>query len=129
MPDNNNRNEIQTLKAVSAMWDQALVSNDADAIGRFMADDWVIVSERGATKKVDFLAVVASGDLTHETFKGEIISVRQHGEAAVLTGRVRNNGHYKGQPFSSDEWTTYVFVKRHGTWLCVHSHITAVKEA
>jgi len=128
MPDNNNPNDIQTLKAVSAAWDQALVSNDAEAIGRFMADDWVIVSERGATKKADFLAVVASGDLTHEAFKGEISSVRQYGEAAVLTGRVRNNGHYKGQPFSSDEWTTDVFVKRKGTWLCVHSHITTAKE-
>lgn len=129
MPDINNPNEIQTLKAVSAAWDQALVSNDAQAIGQFMADDWVIVSERGATKKADFLAVVASGDLTHETFKGEIISVRQYGEAAVVTGRVRNNGHYKGRPFSSDEWTTDVFVKRNGRWLCVHSHITTAKEA
>jgi ketosteroid isomerase-like protein len=128
MPDNNNPNEIQTLEAVSAAWEQAMISNDAEAIGRFMAEDWVIVSERGITKKADFLAVVASGDLTHETFKGEIISVRQYGEAAVLTGRVRNNGHYKGQPFSSDEWTTDVFVKRNGTWLCVHSHITTVKE-
>jgi uncharacterized protein (TIGR02246 family) len=123
MPDNN-PNEIQTLKAVSAAWEQAMVSNDAEAIGRFMADDWVIVSERGVTTKEKFLAVVASGDLTHETFKGEIISVRQYGEAAVVTGRVKNNGHYKGQPFTSDEWTTDVFVKRNGKWLCVHSHIT-----
>jgi ketosteroid isomerase-like protein len=129
MPDNNNPNEVQTLKAMSAAWDQAMVSNDAEAISRFMADDWVIVSERGFTKKTDFLAVVVSGDLTHETFKGEIISVRQYGNAAVLTGRVRNNGHYKGQPFNSDEWTTDVFVKRNGTWLCVHSHITRAKEA
>jgi ketosteroid isomerase-like protein len=128
MPDNNNHNEIQTLKAVSAAWDQAMVSNDAEAIGRFMAEDWVIISEHGVMTKEKFLAVVASGDLTHETFKGEIVSVRQHGEAAVVTGRVRNNGHYKGQPFSSDEWTTDVFVKRNGKWLCVHSHITTAKE-
>lgn len=128
MPENNNPNEIQTLKAVSAVWDQAIISNDANAIGRFMADDWVIVSERGATKKADFLAVVASGDLTHETFKGEITSVRQYGDAAVMTGRVKNNGHYKGQPFSADEWTTDVFIKRNGQWLCVHSHITTAKE-
>jgi len=127
MPDNN-PNEIQIVKDVSAAWDQALVSNDAEAIGRFMADDWVIVSERGVTKKTAFLAVVASGDLTHEAFKGETLSARQYGDSAVLTGRVRNNGHYKGQPFSSDEWTTDVFVKRNGTWLCVHSHITTAKE-
>lgn len=121
--------EIQILEALSAAWERAMISNDAEVIGRFMTDDWVIVSERGVTKKEDFLAVVVSGDLTHETFKGEIISVRQYGDAAVLTGRVWNNGHYKGQPFSSDEWTTDVFIKRDGTWLCVHSHITTAKEA
>ncbi len=120
--------EIATLAAVSAAWEQAMITNDAEVIGRFMVDDWVIVSERGVTKKPDFLAVVASGGLTHETFKGEIISIRQYGEAAIVVGRVRNNGHYKGRPFSADEWTTDVFVKRNGTWLCVHSHITAVKE-
>jgi len=129
MLNNNNPNEIQTLEAVSAAWEQAMVSNEAEAIGRFMADDWVIVSETGVTKKADFLAVVASGDLTHETFKGEILSVRQYGEAAVLTGRVKNSGHYQGQPFSSDEYTTDVFVKRDRQWLCVHSQITTAKEA
>jgi uncharacterized protein (TIGR02246 family) len=123
MPDNN-PDEIQTLKAVSAAWDQAIVSNDAQAIGQCMAEDWVIISERGATKKADFLAVVASGDLTHEHFKGDIHSVQLFGDTAVLTGRVENNGHYKGRPFRSDEWTTDVYVKRNGRWLCVHSHIT-----
>ena len=63
--EQNLREELQDL---SAAWESAMVSNDADAIGRFMAEDWMIVSERGATKRDDFLTVVASGDLTHETF-------------------------------------------------------------
>lgn len=101
--------EIATLEAVSAAWEQAMISNDAEAIGRFMGDDWVIVWEHGVMTKDKFLAVVTSGDLTDETFKGEIISVRQYDEAAVVTGRVRSNGHYKDQPFSADEWTTDVY--------------------
>ena len=68
-----------------------------DEIGRFMADDWIIVAASGVTTREDFLAVVASGDLTHETFRGEIISVRLYGDVAVVTGRVRNTGHYKGR--------------------------------
>lgn len=117
----------EDLKAVSAAWEKAIISNDANAIGRFMTDDWVIVSATGITKKEEFLAVVESGDLKHETFKGDIVSVREYGDAAVVTGRVRNHGLYKNQPFSSDEWTTDVFLKRDGHWRCVHSHITAVK--
>lgn len=119
----------QELEAVAAAWEQALVANDAGAIGRFMADGWVIVSETGVTKRDDFLAVVASGDLTHETFKGELISVRRYGDTAIVTARVKNSGAYKGRPFRADEWTTDVFVSSGGQWRCVHSHITTVKES
>lgn len=115
------------LEQLAAAWERAIVSNDADAIGRFMADDWVIVSETGIATKTDFLALVAGGDLTHESFRGEVLTVRHYGSAAVLTARVRNNGHYAGQAFSADEWTTDVFVKDTDGWRCVHSHITTVK--
>jgi ketosteroid isomerase-like protein len=116
------------LEQLSGAWDLAMISNGADEIGRFMADDWVIVSASGVTTRHDFLAVVASGDLTHESFRGEIASVRHYGDVAVVTGRVRNTGHYKGEPFSADEWTTDVFARDKDSWLCVHSHITAVRE-
>jgi ketosteroid isomerase-like protein len=130
MPDDERMEQRlrRELEQLSAAWDLAMISNDAGAIGRFMADDWVIVSASGVTTKNDFLAVVASGDLTHETFHGEIASVRQYGDVAVVTGRVKNNGHYKGEPFSADEWTTDVFARRNDSWLCVHSHITAVRD-
>ena len=35
-----------------------------------MADDWLIVGQTGISNKQDFLALVASGDLTHETMDG-----------------------------------------------------------
>jgi ketosteroid isomerase-like protein len=117
------------LEQVSAAWDAAMVSNDAAAIGRFMADDWVIVSQSGVSRREDFLALVASGDLTHEAFRGELVAVRRYGETAIVTGRTRNTGRYRDQPFSADEWTTDVFVRRNGTWLCEHSHITSVTDS
>lgn len=109
-------------------WAKAIVSNDSEAIGGFMADDWIIVGENGTTNKPDFLSWIASGDLTHETMEmvGEARIVI-YGETAVLTARVTNNGHYKIQPFRADEWTTDVFRQREGRWLCVLSHITPVK--
>lgn len=117
------------IEKVSAEWEAAMIANDAEAIGRFMADEWVIVGETGTTTKNDFLAVVASGDLTHDTFKGEIHAVRQYGDGVVVTGRVRNSGDWRGYKFTADEWTTDVFVRQDGRWLCVHSHITAVKQS
>lgn len=108
-------------------WFTAIVANDADRIGEFMAEDWVIVSATGVSPKEDFLSYVRSGALTHSAMEraGEA-RVQVHGETAVVTVRVTNTAHFGGQRFDADEWTSDVFVRRAGRWLCVHSHITAV---
>ena len=119
------QNELERL---SKEWSLAIVSNDAPSIGRFMADDWVIVGETGITQKDHFLALVESGDLTHEAMEGNVKRARVYGDVAVVIARGTNNGHYKGAPFSADEWITDVFVKKGGRWLCVLTHLTpAVK--
>lgn len=114
------------LRAVAQDWAAAIVSDDAERIAAFMADDWVIVSQSGVTPRDEFLALVASGDLTHSAMDlvGEA-RVRCYGDTAVFTGRVTNTAHYRGDRFNADEWTTDVFVRRGGRWLCVLSHITA----
>lgn len=105
-------------------WSAAIVSNDAASIGRFMSDDWVIVSPNGVTTREQFLGVVASGDLTHETFGFEPARARVYQDMAVITGRVKNNGEFRGTAFTVDEWASDVFVKTGVGWLCVYSHIT-----
>jgi ketosteroid isomerase-like protein len=106
-----------------------MVANDADRIGNFMADEWVIVSDRGIAAKDYFLDLVRSGTLTHSSF--EMVGdsrIEVYGDTAVLTARVTNTAHFGGQQFDADEWTTDVFVKRGGKWLCVLSHITPVEK-
>lgn len=49
---------------------------------------------------------------------------RVYGDTALVTGRVTNTAHFRGERYDADEWTTDVFVKRDGRWLCVLSHIT-----
>lgn len=119
------RNE---LDAVEAAWGRAIVANDADAIGRFMTDDWQIVGEDGITSREDFLELVRSGDLTHESMSKITGSVRALGDAAVLVGRGANTGHYRGQAFASDEWITDVFVRGPDGWRCVRTHLTAARD-
>jgi ketosteroid isomerase-like protein len=110
-------------------WAEAIVSNDAEAIEAFMADDWAIVGENGVTNKPEFLSWISSGDLTHETMQmvGEP-RIKIYGDTAILNARVTNNGHYKNQPFAADEWTTDVFRKSESGWLCVLSHISPSKD-
>lgn len=115
----------QELLKLGTEWAEAMVANDAERIGSFMADEWVIVSERGISSKEYFLEFVRSGALTHSSF--EMVGdarIKVYGDTAVLTGRVVNTAHFGGQRFDQDEWTSDVFVKRDGKWLCVLSHIT-----
>jgi ketosteroid isomerase-like protein len=114
---------------ISERWAKAIVSNDADAIGKFMSDDWIIVGENGSTGKEEFLSWISSGDVTHAAMQsvGET-RIKIYGDTVVSTARVTNNGHYKNQPFSADEWTTDVFQKHANGWLCVLSHITPAKD-
>jgi ketosteroid isomerase-like protein len=118
------------LLSVSDAWAEAIVSNDADRIAAFMADDWVIVSDTGISVREDFLAVVRSGDLTHTAMdRVSAARIRVYGDAAVVTGRVTNTAHHKGRRYDADEWTTDVFVRRDGRWLCVVSQITTASPA
>lgn len=117
----------EELLTLGSEWAEAMVANDAARIGSFMDDDWVIVSDRGLSTKMDFLSYVESGALTHSAFEmaGDA-RVKVYGDTAVMTIRVVNTAHFGGQQFDADEWATDVFVKRDGKWSCVHSHITVV---
>ncbi|MFD3596203.1 nuclear transport factor 2 family protein [Nocardia sp. NPDC058640] len=116
------------LLAVLDEWQVAIVANDADRIGSFMADEWVMVSENGVTTGERFLSFVRSGDLTHSAMQrvGQA-RIRYHGELALLTTRATNVAHYQGVRFDADEWTTDVFTRRDGRWLCLLTQITATK--
>jgi uncharacterized protein (TIGR02246 family) len=116
--------------AVERDWARAIVSNDAERIAGFMADDWVIVSDSGVTSRERFLGVLQSGKLTHSAMTPTGMGrVRVYGDAAVVTARVTSTAHYGGRLLDADEWTTDVFVRRDGRWLCALTHITAAAPA
>ena len=116
------------IVAVEEAWAEAMVANDADRIASFMADEWVIVHEKGVSDKESLVGLIRSGDLTHSVFerKGKA-RVKIYGETALFTGRLVNTAHFEGRAFPADEWTTDVFVRHGGRWVCVLSHITAAQ--
>jgi uncharacterized protein (TIGR02246 family) len=127
MQETDNEQTKKELLKFGAEWAEAMVTNDAERIASFMADDWVIVSERGIATKQQFTSFVESGALTHSAFEmASDARVKVYGDTAVMSIRVTNTAHFGGQQFDAEEWTSDVFVKREGRWLCVLSHITPV---
>jgi len=106
---------------------QAVAANDAAAIGRFVADDWVIVDADGSViEKARFISVIESGALTHESMESTDVEVRVHGDTAVVTGITTSKGQFRGQGFTTQERATDVLARLNGRWLCVFSQLTRV---
>ena len=103
---------------------QAIVKNDAEAVARFLADDWIIIDPDGGTiDRAQFLAVIRSGYLTHEAIESDDIRVRIYGNTAFVTALTRTKGKFSGQGFNTQECATDVFVKQDGQWQCALPHL------
>jgi ketosteroid isomerase-like protein len=115
----------EELVAVARAWDRAMVGNDAEEIGRYIADDWIIIGTDGMMgDKATFLGLIRSGALTHDEMESEDIHVRGYGDTAVLTARGISGGKYLGQRFREVERVSCVFVKQQGRWRCVLTHLS-----
>lgn len=118
---------IDQLLQLEKDFQQAIVENSAEAIERFVADDWIIVGAEGRIVEKDkFLAVVRSGALTHDVMRLDEPRVRSYGETGVVTGRATSSGKYMGAEFTTLERSTDVFVKIEGRWRCVLTQLTRI---
>ena len=116
--------ETELIEAAHA-WDKAMVANDAQAISRFMADEWVIVGPDGSVNaKNGFLSLVASGELTHDVMTSEDVMVRMYGDTAIVIAKGVSAGNFKGQRFRETERASNVFVRRDERWQCVLTHLS-----
>ena len=102
------------LLLIEEEWAQASLKNDAELVGRYLDDDWIVIDpEGGVTNKTAYLEWFKSGQVRMETLKPiEQPRVRVYGEAAVVSSRAESSGQFKDSPFKADERATDVFVKR-----------------
>jgi hypothetical protein len=99
----------EALVALAHAWDRAMVRNDPEDIGRYMAQ-------------------VAGGDLVHEVMESHDIKVRLYGDAALLLARGISAGRFQGCAFREYERSSNVFVRQGATWHCVFTHLSRLAE-
>ena len=120
--------EAELIAALDA-WDRAMVANDPDAIGSFMADDWTIVGPDGSVGgKERFLELVRSGDLTHDVMETHEPRIRFYDDVAVVVSKGVSGGAYRGEPFHMMERVSCVFVRQAGAWRCVLTHLSQLTD-
>jgi ketosteroid isomerase-like protein len=117
------------LTAFAALWDKAMVSNNADEIGSFLSDDWIIIGADGITTKSSFLHWIATKVVTHHTMDTDQQEVRIYGDMGILISRGTSAGTYYEENFNLYEWSTNVFKKTEGQWSCVLTMLTPAKKS
>jgi len=116
--------EKQELLTVTRLWDEAMVKNDPAEIGGFMADEWVIISSDGITSKSAFLKWISLGKVNHNRMDADELIINIYGDTGIVVGRGTSAGTFEGQNFSLYEWSTSIFIKTNGVWLCVLTMLT-----
>lgn len=119
----------EELIGVAHAWDRAMVANDPEEIGAYMADDWTIIGPDGSVvDKTTFLELLQSGKLTHDVMESHDLKVRVYGDTAVVTARGISGGQYQGESFYLVERASCVFVRQQGRWRCVLTHLSHIAQ-
>jgi ketosteroid isomerase-like protein len=104
---------------------RAMIKNDPEAVGRLLADDWIIIDpDGGIIDRARFLGVIRSGTLSHEVMNSRDVRVRIYGNSAAVTALTSTTGKFSGQEFKTEERATDLWVKKNGRWMCVLSQLT-----
>jgi uncharacterized protein (TIGR02246 family) len=119
------------LERLGEDWATAELRGDTVTLGRILADDFVAVGPRGfMLSKEQWLSRHDSGNLTYEAFEWDEVTVRVHGDAAVIIGRetvsaVPEDGEVRHE--IQDQFrATLVFVEEQGRWLLLGLHLSPI---
>ena len=131
-----NNQPVQSSRAYSAEdevkqmeweWGEAFERKDIATLDRLMADEYILTDPLGNVRsKAESLAALQTNEVNFESTQSDDVTVHINGDTAVVTGRSKFRGRYKGWSMAGQYQYTDVLVKRSGVWQAVGSHITAL---
>ena len=119
------------LERLGEAWAAAELGGDTVTLGRILAEDFVAVGPRGfMLSREQWLSRHDSGCLTYTVFEWDEVSVRVHGNAAVMIGRqtavaVYTDGEVRHR--IQDKFrATLVCVEEQRRWLLLGLHLSPI---
>jgi ketosteroid isomerase-like protein len=119
------------LEKLGEEWAAAEQCGDTVVLDRISAEDFVAVGPRGfVLSKEQWLSRHDSGNLTYTSFEWDEVTVRAHGNAAVMVGRQTTGALYEDGESRyeiQDQFrATLVFVEEQGRWLLLGWHLSPI---
>jgi ketosteroid isomerase-like protein len=98
-------------------WAVAELKADVAFLDSLLTDDFVAIGPRGfILNKSQWLERHTAGSLKCQTFVWEDVVIREHGNAAVVTGHQTQQATYEGNDASADLRIMQVLVQEDGEW-------------
>ena len=123
--------DVQELKRLEKVWNDAYVRADADALEQLCANDLVVtMTDMVVLNKRSSIAILRSGKVKFERYETSDLGTHVYDRAAVVTGRLQRTRSVQGREVN-DEWRfTKVYIQRGGKWLVVawHASTVAIKQ-
>ena len=111
----------------------ALAKNDADAMEKIYADNYMLVNLDGSVQtKAERLAALRSGDAKYTAFSYSEPSIRVSpgGDDAIVIAKLSMKGTMRGKPTDGDYRVTQVYSKmKDGNWKQITAQATRIEAA
>ncbi len=111
---------VDDRRAVAALdteYQAAVKRNDAAAMARILADDFVLVTGSGKTYiKADMLKDARSGETNYEHNDEDVQTVRVWGDTAVVTAKLWEKFTTNGKSFDHKFWFSDTYVRTPAGW-------------
>lgn len=107
----------KAVAALDTQYQAAVARNDAAAMDRILADDFVLVTGKGKVyTKADLLAEARNGKTVYERQDDSSQKVRVWGDTAVVTALLWAKGTEDGKPFEYKLWFSDTYVRTPSGW-------------
>ncbi len=115
------------IKKLEQERNQAVLHGDTAALDRMSSADYTFIDQWGELRsKAQILDGFKSGAIKFESRELSDLSVRVHGNTAVVTGRLAQKGTENGKDNSGESRFTRVYVKEKGNWISVANQATKI---
>ena len=106
-----------SVAALDTEYQAAVKANDAATMDRILADDFILVTGRGAVfTKEDLLTSARNKEVIYEHQEDTQQTVRIWGDTAVITALLWQKGTNNGKPFDDKLWFSDTYIRTPTGW-------------
>ncbi len=109
--------DAATVAALDTKYQAAVKANDADGMSAILAEDFILVTGRGAVfTRAELLEAARTKSTIYERQEDTLQKVRVWGNTAVVTALLWEKGTTGGNAFDKKLWFSDVYVRTAGGW-------------